>query len=397
MELRILLDLRIGGPGQYSNRTKNPNTFYLPRAGELCRVVLTFGAKRIIGIAPGPAFDAAEWKRISREIDESIVVGPTKVGRAFCFSGNPVSGSWSGHRSGVQIHPPPGDAPRAPVLNADHPFILEFPLVASGISQIQSYRWSREHGKLTRLLNVLLVRGTASPRRRQRHFWACVHRDGDPFHVEWVGEFFFAKLGETVVEALTPPAAEQVQELDPADYYGIEGLAGDSLRVPTDLDEMISCHRALSKQNAEKFDRAAYWFDLASQQWHTSVSASFAALVSAAEALTQRGEIHRFECPVCHGPCQHELPGATENFRAFFEAYAAGAGLKKRRSKMYSLRSGILHGSDLMQIDQDRDFGWDPPTEDERELHDELWSLTRTALRNWLKNPPGSACKTPRS
>jgi hypothetical protein len=39
-----------------------------------------------------------------------------------------------------------------------------------------------------------------------------------------------------------------------------------------------------------------------------------------------------------------------------------------------------------MQLDQDRAFGWNPPWWNERKLHDELWSLVRIALRNWLKN-----------
>jgi len=55
---------------------------------------------------------------------------------------------------------------------------------------------------------------------------------------------------------------------------------------------------------------------------------------------------------------------------------------------MYELRSVILHGSDLMQMDQDLAFGLDPPDWNEGELHRELWSITRLALRNWLKNPP---------
>jgi hypothetical protein len=54
---------------------------------------------------------------------------------------------------------------------------------------------------------------------------------------------------------------------------------------------------------------------------------------------------------------------------------------------MYELRSGILHGSNLMLMDQDLHFGWDPPGSNERELHSELWSITRLALRNWLKKP----------
>jgi hypothetical protein len=58
---------------------------------------------------------------------------------------------------------------------------------------------------------------------------------------------------------------------------------------------------------------------------------------------------------------------------------------------MYQLRSGILHGSKLMQLDHDFAFGWDPPWWNEHKLHVELWSQTLVALRNWLKNPNSSA------
>ena len=119
------------------------------------------------------------------------------------------------------------------------------------------------------------------------------------------------------------------------------------------------------------------------------MSSSFASIVSAVEALTERGVIHRVFCEHCARDQPHEVPGPTRRFRDFFETYAPGASLKRRRDEMYSLRSGILHGSDLMQLDQDRDFGWDPPGWNERELNDELSSLTHLALRNWLLNPLG--------
>jgi hypothetical protein len=120
------------------------------------------------------------------------------------------------------------------------------------------------------------------------------------------------------------------------------------------------------------------------------MSASFASLVSAIESLTERGDIHHFNCPVCSKPTQHEVPGVTRRFKGFFDTHASGAALANQRDAIYSLRSGILHGSDLMQLDQDLAFGWDPPWWRERELYEALWSLTRTALRNWLKNPPAN-------
>jgi hypothetical protein len=93
------------------------------------------------------------------------------------------------------------------------------------------------------------------------------------------------------------------------------------------------------------------------------MSSSFAAVITAVEALTDR----RF------------TPSAAQRFHGFFETHAPGRSLKRRRKKMYELRSDILHGSDLMQLDQDRDFGHDPPGRNERELNDELWSLVRLA------------------
>jgi len=65
-------------------------------------------------------------------------------------------------------------------------------------------------------------------------------------------------------------------------------------------------------------------------------------------------------------------PGSTARFRNFLERYAPGASLETRRNEMYDLRSGIFHGSDLMALDQDISFGWDPPWWNERELHEEL-------------------------
>jgi hypothetical protein len=145
-----------------------------------------------------------------------------------------------------------------------------------------------------------------------------------------------------------------------------------------------------SAVNRSKFDRAAFWLDMASRQSTISVSASFASLVSAVESLTDRGTTHLAYCELCQDNRPHEVPGAIERFRLFFETYAPGADQRKRRSQMYDLRSGILHGSNLMLMDQDLYFGWDPPGGNERELHTELWSITRLALRNWLKDPAGS-------
>ncbi len=173
-------------------------------------------------------------------------------------------------------------------------------------------------------------------------------------------------------------STERIEEI-PADVYygGPRGIDGRGLRVPSDLDESLWLYQQLPRDRQEEFDRAAYWFDLASRHQTSSLSASFAALVSTIEALV------------------NEKDNRTEQFKRFLGKYAPGASLESPRGEMYQLRSDILHGSELMEIDQDEYLaGWDPPQFRDGHLYGELWGLTRTAMRNWLKKPP---MRNPRS
>jgi hypothetical protein len=364
-ELRFILFERIGKPGQYSGRASNPNTFCLPVAGSSCQIKLTFSdRKQIIAIEPGPAFDSARWNQAVEEIERS---GPYKVGREYSFSSFRVAGCWRGTLSGVQILPPPADAPRAPVEMAEHPFILEYPLKVSDLWPITNFRRIREHKQLTFVLNVLLAGRTTIQPRRPRHFWAIIDLGQES---QWTQEFYSAGLAEAVRDELSPPASETLEEIDPEIYYETVVHDGRTLQVPADLDDSICCYMRLSKANRDKFRRAGFWLDMASRQWTVSLSASFASLVIAIEALGERSL------------------RPTERFRSFIERYAPGASRENRRTQMYDLRSDVLHGSGLFEMDQDTDFGWSPPEQDEKDLLDELWVLARIAIRNWLKSRP---------
>jgi hypothetical protein len=205
----------------------------------------------------------------------------------------------------------------------------------------------------------------------------------------WLQRAFFARLPDgPVTDALSPLTAERIAEIDSDTYYTSLNPSVNPLGVPSDLDDSICRYRNLSAKNHSKFDRALFWMDIASRQWSTSVSSSFASLVSAVESLTDRGTTHLAHCDKCDTDINHEVPGAIERFRLFFDTFAPGAALRTRRTLMYDLRSGILHGSQLMQMDQDKAFGLDPRDWNQNELHRELWSITSLALRNWLKNPP---------
>jgi hypothetical protein len=397
-EFRLLLDLRIGGPGQFDDPDAKSTKFYLPLAGASCRLVLTFRGGKIVAVEPGPAFDMLQWQRVADEIENAILCGPLKVGREYSFSSFRVPGSWRGVRSGAQILPALA-APRAPVEMAAHPFILEFPISGApkDLWPITNHRRIREHCRLARLLNVLLNARISFQTRRSEHFWAFTPaREANAGNGEsrWLQQFFYAPLGAPVTDALSPATDERLAELGPDVYYTNIGHDGNPLRVPSDLDESLCRYRDLSDANRTKFDRAVFWFDIASRQWTTSISSSFASLVSAAESLTSRGTMHRVYCERCQIDRTHEVPGPTERFRSFLERYAPGGALRKRRKQMYDLRSDILHGSYLMLMDEGLAFGWDPPGWKEQELHSDLWSITRVTLRNWLLNPDVAPCAT---
>jgi hypothetical protein len=415
-ELLIFLRNRLRTFGQFDSQ-QTRDTIYFPFARAACEIAVTIDRDAVVRIEPGAAFDSNKWSELADDISKTLVAGDPRTGREFSFSTHRVFGRWRGDRSGIQILPPPLDAPRAPGEMAEHPFILEFPIKASDEWVITNYRRRVEHRKLTLLLNALLApRISSDESGRIIHRWATV----DPvqqeqkilqrlrwlfkfkscsrlvlkpprntFTSEWLQQSFFANLGPPVAETLSTTECDKLEEIEPDDYYlNIRGFDGKGLRVPSDLDNSICLYLALPFQHREKFDRAAFWLDIASRQWTMSASASFASLVTAIETLTEgRGAIHNYSCPVCGKPTSHEVPGATRRFIEFFDSYAAGQALAKQRSEMYALRSSILHGSRLMELDGSLATGITPADYNEGKLQRDLWGLTNTAIRNWLKSP----------
>jgi hypothetical protein len=366
-ELGIVLKEHLtGSQGQYDGKL---DVFYLPLAREQCRVALRYHDDKIVAIEPGEAFDGAQWDAICAEIETSVLKGPRKVGRDISFSTHLVKGSWRGPKSGVQILPPPDNAPLAGE-GGENPFILEFSIRESRLWDLKNYRRRREHRKLTLVLNLLLAGTISRLPARSRHFWTNVGGDAGP-KMKWVQEWYYADFGNIFLDELSPQIEAKLEVIVAEKYYGI-GLDGRGMRVPSDLDDSIYRYQHLPPDLQSKFDRAAYWMSMASRQWTDSMSASFASVVIAAEALAGDGSKSK----------------VVKKFHDFFEEYAPDPGLKRRRDDMYDMRSKIIHGSRLMHLDQDIAFGWDPPRLNEQELNWELWGLTQTAARNWIKNQP---------
>ena len=362
-ELLVLLYERMKGTWQGNILVKEPAELYIPMGKAECRVKLTFDGPKLKTIQPGPAFNRREWEQIREEIERSTS-GPMTVGREFSFSGRPVMGSWKGARSGVQICPPPANVGQLPELSGidDHAFILEFPLMDAGVPAVTNHRRIRKARDLTMLLNLFLAGGTR-------------YTESSP------------TLPNFLTNSLSPPSPTQLEVLERKSYDKILGDDGGGLRIPSDLDDAICTYEALTDSKREKLDRSLFWFSTLKDIRNVSVSASFAAMVSATEAMTSRSVPHAILCPDCHRPTEHEVPGSTKLFKNFLATYAPGASASRDRDLMYNLRSEVVHGEHLVELDREIPImGWTPSGFKEVERYGGLWNLTRTALQNWLTN-----------
>ena len=99
-DLRLLLESRIGSPGQYTGESGD-NRLFLPLFGT-CRVILQFDGNRVSSIERGKKFDKGEWATVSAEIDALRATRPDKFGKDFAFSSYHVGGWWRGARSCVR-------------------------------------------------------------------------------------------------------------------------------------------------------------------------------------------------------------------------------------------------------------------------------------------------------
>ena len=365
-ELYFILREYLGGPGQYDGKSTSPNVFYLPLAGTEAAVCLTFREREIVRIDPGPAFDPAVWSQVVDEIERPVAIG---FGREYAFCSRRVRGSWHGARSQVVILPPPDDAPTPAYEMAQHPFILEFPVNTGRRWPITNFRRIRAHRLLSSVLNLLLRGRVTILPKQSRHFWGIDPSRPLPQRSEWLQEFYTGRLGKAVLPQGAPPSEPPLREVKAGVYYRDFGDDGSGLGVPDDLDDLLCRYQALSPEHAAKLERAAFWIRTAAEQWTISASSTFASLAIAVEALGK------------------PPGGAAARFRAFLEKYAPSASLKKQRHEMYRLRSEILHGSQLLDLDRDALLGWAPPELADGELLEKLGGLVGIAVRNWLRKP----------
>jgi hypothetical protein len=156
------------------------------------------------------------------------------------------------------------------------------------------------------------------------------------------------------------PAGALAPVVPERELFGPSGLsAGQSLSFPAGLVELLATYDALCPERQEQFLRSCYWLQRANRSFVESFSASFTAVVTAAEVLFEKKDPD-----VCRSCGQHRY-GLRISFSHLLEtlvplAEITNAGCNDRPSfqarlkHLYDTRSQITHGRDLR--------GWDSST-----------------------------------
>jgi hypothetical protein len=158
--------------------------------------------------------------------------------------------------------------------------------------------------------------------------------------------------------------------------------------LPDNAEAIIDKYYALSDVAYQSFRRASYLFYTGTELRRSHTSLSFASIVSAIETLMSHNAPKSRRCESCGQP-KYRL---NARFREFIIAHAyrgkENASAKKFISRLYSLRSKLLHEGGLMLADlhwmgrkrtDDATGRWE-----ESFLHKDLVGVARVCLINWL-------------
>ena len=344
---------------------------------------------QILSIEAGPGFREKEFAFFKEKVQSTLIDSPSRTIRAdILFSSKPVKGCFRAATDQLQILPAPDRAPRPPVIIADHPFILEFPIKSSSDGFVTNNRAMRRALELTWTLNTLLPIAISRIGPRTQHLWGLVPSDQleapRQETVKWVQEYYAIDNLPIQYADFSPQCAERVREILHDEYYNSTYIMSDVLVLPDSLSGMLEKADRLPFVDRRRFLRAVRWF-YASRPLHFHlISSCFVALVCAIESLIPELE-QQMICPECK---KDRSPGPTQRFQDFVETYAPTSDPQERNKKwLYKIRSDLAHGRDLLRFDSSPwDWSLNTTSMNEQEALDQLFRIVRQVVVNWLRS-----------
>ena len=310
-------------------RNEQPREIGFPQSGD---AVLTLRFSKDMRscdqVVAGPGLDEKTVGEVEEKVRSELLSSTEdQVGVAVLFSLEQVTGVWR-YKDRLQLSPVPPEAPRPAFSYADHPSLLEFTYAASNQPMLNGRRKQRAATRWARRLNVLVEPGLEMLDLRARHRWVLVPQDDGKMRSAFLQEGYWLPEGMTFdPKVMSLPEYPPIERVEPSQYYSRFGTQLDALKLPTTLDQLITVIEELPTDALLRFDRAAYWFDYATNvAVGYSSSAAAVALGATIEALFEPESSPEI-CP----ECKRALRGPTARFVEFMMEHLAGPDAEGRR------------------------------------------------------------------
>jgi hypothetical protein len=350
---------------------------------------LRWDGPRISSIETGSGFQTGDLEQLQGKIRSDLISTEQLIGRSILLSAYPVQACYRAD-SHFQIIPVPPTAPRMETTSVPgfpgHPFLLEFPFVNSVNSMTKFSRRQRIAFELTLLLNAVLAGSVTIIGSRYKPKWV-IWDDASPPNptYRYCQEGYSYEGFNAECNALTSIVdCEPMRRIDPQGYYGQPFQLTLSLQLPNSIDHLVSKYFSLSRDNKERFLRAAFWLHQSNEI--TSPSASFLSLIYAIDALVPPQPAPKY-CSSCNQSVGNSL---TQRFVNFLDdlvpEQATDPEIRKTaRRELCRVRGDLAHGRDLLSSDKNAwAHSFNPQGIIEWKSRSYAATLAKLALGNWL-------------
>ena len=310
----------------------------------------------------------------------ALSAGVPVLWRQVWFSSLPLTGYWRYHDE-WQVVPVPEDAPKPDFIMADNPFLIEVRGVATGDSSVDRVRAERRFWELHLILSLALSWVSISANDRSpTHAWVRLGA-GEAQRAEYLQRGYLMPSLSVPANDFTPVAAiDPVPTIDEDEYFGRIGISADSLKVevPALLPTLLDRYAIAAPADKDTFLRACYWLSRSGPPTaRLSMSLAYISVISSVEVLVP--DAVGDPCPT-RG--RDRAPGPTARFREVVERYMHGV---EGARQLYALRSKLVHGGDILDLDLPAPWGsLDPDTFEQREQYGLARRVATAVIINWF-------------
>lgn len=325
--------------------------------------------------------DKTQREALSNQISSILIENqPLVVGQSLCFTAHDAVEGVYRYNDIFQVLPIPADAPHAPMVAADHPFVLQFRYSSCSDGTINGYRRMEKAVKLTRILNTLCTNAVFPSPRYVQHFWGILPEKEFTCRVIQEG-YGYAGFAPELKDFSNSNELAPIQIVPAATYYDIDFFSGHyAVTLPDSIEKYLDKVFSLKGEDAAKFAIASTWFSQVRSLWRHSSSSALIAVVSAIEALLDKTSESCKEC----GQPRFEI---TKKFRALLKEFVPGIEelFPQEFKAIYKMRSDVAHGSALLVADLEYwNYFGAPLQQWQDEFQRNTFHITATALRNWV-------------